>query len=262
MAANRSRDYYATLGVARDAKPDSIRKAYRHLARKLHPDVNPGDKAAEDRFKDVQEAYDILGDERKRDVYDRYGFYSDQASPQGSGAQGGGFGFEGFDFTDLGRQAGAGGSLGDLFDSFMGGGRGRRRESTAPRPGEDLEYAMEIGFDDAIRGTTERLRIARHSACAPCRGTGSAQGAPPGVCGTCNGTGQTQQAAGNMRFSIPCPACQGSGRVRTLCPSCGGEGRVSGTDAIDVRIPPGTQENSPPAHIRQGQRGSAGRAVR
>lgn len=253
MAANRSKDYYATLGVTRNAKADAIRTAYRHLARKLHPDVNPGDKAAEERFKDVQEAYDILSDEEKRGIYDRYGFYSEQARQQASAGQGHGFGFDGFDFSDLGRQA-AGANLGDLFEGMFGG-RARGRGQARRRHGEDLEYEMEIAFDGAIRGATERLKISRQVPCAPCSGSGNAKGEPPSVCETCGGSGQSQRMAANMRFSVPCAECGQTGQVRTPCPQCAGEGRVLATNTIDVRIPPGTREN---ARLRLQGKGNAG----
>ncbi|MCY4188251.1 MAG: molecular chaperone DnaJ [Bryobacterales bacterium] len=251
MAANRSKDYYATLGVPRNAKADAIRTAYRHLARKLHPDVNPGDKAAEERFKDVQEAYDILSSEEKRGIYDRYGFYSEQARQQASAGQG--FGFEGFDFSDLGRQGSGGANLSDLFEGVFGGGRGRG--APARRPGEDLEYEMEISFDGAIRGSTERLKVSRQARCAACSGSGNARGEGQRTCTTCGGTGQSHRRAGNMRFSVPCAACDRTGQVRTPCAECSGEGRVPMTDTIDVRIPPGTREN---ARLRLQGKGNAG----
>ncbi len=239
MAANRGKDYYKTLGVGRDAKPNAIRNAYRHLARKLHPDVNPGDRAAEERFKDVQEAYSVLSDQKKRSVYDRYGFYSDQARP---GARpGGGFDFEGFDFSDLGRQASA--SFGDLFQT-LAGSHGRRTAPTGPAAGEDLEYAMDITFDEAIHGEKKRLRISRMAACAACAGSGQTRGPSSGRCGTCSGSGQMHQAAGNMRFRLPCSACGGTGRVRTPCGDCSGEGRRSTQVTVAVRIPAGTGDNT------------------
>ncbi len=257
MAARRSKDYYAALGVSRDAKQDAIRKAYRHLARRLHPDVNPGDTAAEDRFKDVQEAYDILSDEKKRQFYDRHGFYSGQAysGAPGGGGRRGGFGFDGFDFNDFTGESGAGPDLGSMFDSVFGGGRRRKANSTERRPGEDLEYSLDVGFDDAIQGTTVRLNIERQGRCSPCRGSGSAPGSPPHPCGPCGGSGQAQAGMGNMRFNVPCPACGGDGMIRTACHSCGGEGRVSGTGSVEARIPPGTGENS---RLRIPGKGNAG----
>ncbi len=262
MATNSSKDYYRALGLARNAGADDIRKAYRRLARKYHPDVNPGDPAAEVRFKDIQEAYTVLSDEKKRRFYDRHGFYSDQAfsgsggAPPGGGRPGG-FGFDGFDFSDLGRQGGAGSApdFGSLFDTILGGGRRSRTADGGRQPGEDLEYAIDIPFRDAILGSTERLNISRQGPCASCRGSGSADAGPPRSCPQCAGTGQVQQAAGNMRFSLPCSACRGTGEVRNQCPSCGGEGRVSDNASIEVRIPPGTQEN---ARLRVAGKGNAG----
>ena len=258
MAAQPSKDYYGALGVARNAKPDAIRKAYRHLARKLHPDVNPGDSVAEDRFKEVQEAYGVLSDEKKRAFYDRHGFYSDQAYSTGGAAGGrpGGVGFDGFDFTDFPRQAGgAGPDLGSIFESMFGGGRHHRREASDPNPGEDLEYTLEIGFDDAIQGTPVRLNIVRLTSCADCRGSGSAHGAPPQACTDCGGAGQIGRAAGNMRFSVPCHVCGGQGKVRSVCRECAGEGRLRSSTPVETRIPPGTQDN---ARLRVPGKGNAG----
>ena len=260
MAARRRNDYYATLGVGRTAKPDAIRKAYRHLARKLHPDVNPGDSAAEERFKEVQEAYSVLGDEKKREFYDRHGFYSEQAQSgaPGSGGSPGGFGFEGFDFSDFGAGGaeGARPDLGSLFESFLGGGRRKRGQAAQPSKGEDLEYALEVGFNDAIRGKSVRLNVQRYSRCEPCAGTGSAKGAPPRRCGQCGGSGHSQASMGNMRFNVPCQACGGGGSTRTPCATCDGEGRVRGSGTVEARIPPGTGEN---ARLRLAGKGNAGR---
>ncbi len=256
MAFGRGRkDYYSTLGVPRDAKPDTIRKTYRHLARKLHPDVNPGDSAAEDRFKEVQEAYGVLNDNKKREFYDRHGFYSDQAytsgGPTGPGT-GDGFGFDGFDFNDFAGQGAP--DLGSLFESVLGGHR-RKAPSTDKRPGEDLEYTLEVGFEDAIRGTEVRLNIQRYRPCGPCSASGSSAAAPPHQCQQCSGSGKSNVAMGNMRFSVPCPACQGEGLIRTPCPSCGGDGRVRETSAVETRIPAGTGENS---RLRIPGKGNAG----
>lgn len=257
MAAHPGKDYYAALGVARNAQPDAIRKAYRHLARKLHPDVNPGDSVAEDRFKEVQEAYGVLSDEKKRAFYDRHGFYSEQAYSTGGapGGRPGGFGFDGFDFTDFQRQAGgAGPDLRSIFEAMLGG-RAQRREASEPVPGEDLEYTLEISFDDAIKGTPVRLNIVRSISCQDCRSSGSAHGAPAQACTDCGGSGQIGRAAGNMRFSVPCQVCGGQGRVRSVCRECGGEGRVRSTNTVETRIPPGTQDN---ARLRVPGKGNAG----
>ena len=261
MAAGRGKDYYATLGVGRKAPPANIRKAYRHLARKLHPDVNPGDPGAEDRFKDIQEAYAVLSDKKKRAFYDRFGFYSDQAFAEGSGrrhpgGRPGGFGFDGFDFSGFDTPGTSPGpDLGKLFESLFSGGRRRRPSRPEKQEGEDLEYELKIGFEEAIRGTKVRLRVSRQRPCSPCAGTGLANGAHPARCSACNGTGQSSQAAGNMRFSVPCPVCGGEGRVRTHCPSCTGDGRTTANDTVEVKIPAGTGENS---RLRLKGKGNAG----
>ena len=259
MATNPRKDYYATLRVARDATPDTIRKAYRRLARKFHPDVNPGDPVSEDRFKEIQEAYDVLSNQQKREFYDQHGFYADQAfSGTGETAgRGGGVGFDGFDFSNFGRPGGAGQGpdFGSLFEGLFGGGRQQRGASEAPQAGEDLEYTLDFGFDAAIKGATVRLNIARLSTCGQCAGTGNAGGAAPGECAGCKGRGQVHQAAGNMRFSVPCPRCRGKGRVRSVCNACNGEGRGRETTPIEARIPAGTQENS---RLRIPRKGNAG----
>lgn len=246
-------DYYETLGVARGASEDDVRKAYRRLARKYHPDLNPGDKSAEDRFKNVQEAYEILSDAKKRQMYDQYGFYSDQAMP---GAEGGPFqngpnmGFGGFDFSEFARRGG-GGAAGqqdngfgfrDLFDQVFSGGRTGPAQS-APQRGSDLEYALSVDFWQAIKGTQVRLNVTRQEQCETCKGTGSAGGTSP-VCPECNGSGTVDQMAGAMRFNLTCPRCGGKGRLRNACPTCYGDGRVSRTDSVEVRIPAGVQAGS------------------
>lgn len=185
MPAAHKEDYYGTLGVSRDAKADDIRKSYRKLARKYHPDLNPGDKAAEDRFKKVQEAYDVLSDAKKRQVYDQYGFYSDNIPPGGPGAGAGehgpGMGFGGFDFSDFVNRSGAGhagGGVGgagfrDIFSQFFGGGRGEHPASV-PEKGSDLEYGLNVDFWESIRGTQARLNVVRQEVCETCGGSGAA----------------------------------------------------------------------------------------
>ncbi len=256
MAFGHSKkDYYSTLGVARNAKPDDIRKSYRHLARKLHPDVNPGDSTAEERFKEVQEAYGVLGDEKKREFYDRHGFYSDQAYTTGSrsgSSSEGGFGFDGFDFNEFAGQEAP--DLGSLFDSILGNQR-RKAPSTEKRPGEDLDYTLDVGFDAAIRGAEVRLNIGLFRPCKSCSATGSSAAAPPHQCTRCGGSGQSQATMGNMRFNVPCPGCRGEGVIRTPCTACGGEGRISEASTVDARIPAGTREN---ARLRLPGKGNAG----
>jgi len=264
--ASSKHDYYETLGVARGASDDDVRKAYRKLARKYHPDLNPGDKSAEDRFKNVQEAYDILSDTKKRQMYDQYGFYSDQAMPGAGGAEGnaGGpnMGFDGFDFSEYARRGAAQpgaqengeGSFGfgDLFGQFFGARR--PQQSQAPQRGADLEYALNVDFWQAIKGTQVKLNITRQELCETCKGTGSAGGNTP-VCPECNGSGQVDQMAGAMRFNLTCPRCQGKGRLRNTCPTCYGDGRDSHQDSVEVRIPAGVQAGS---RLRVQGKGNAG----
>ena len=271
MPAAGKQDYYGVLGIERDAKADDIRKSYRKLARKYHPDLNPGDKAAEERFKKVQEAYDILSDAKKRQVYDQYGFYSDNIPPGGPGAPGGGpsggasygpgMGFGGFDFSDfVNAQGGAQGNAGsaggfrDIFSQFFGGRRGDSG-SSAPEKGSDLEYGLNIDFWESIRGTQVKLNIVHQETCETCGGSGATGGSTT-VCPECDGTGNVTQMAGAMKFSLTCPRCEGKGRLRNVCPTCHGDGRISKPDHVEVRIPPGAQAGS---RLRVAGKGNAGR---
>ncbi|HLK65235.1 MAG TPA: molecular chaperone DnaJ [Bryobacteraceae bacterium] len=262
-------DYYETLAVPRKASADDIRKAYRKLARKHHPDLNPGDKSAEERFKNVQEAYDILSDPKKRQMYDQYGFYSESGFPGagGAGASGQaphpGMDFGGFDFTDYatgarqggggGRRTETGGGFRDIFSQFFGG-RGGSEQHAEPEKGGDLEYVMDIDFWQAIRGTQTRLNISHYETCETCHGSGST-GSGEVACPQCKGTGNVSQMAGAMRFNLTCPKCGGSGRLRNACPTCGGDGRVTRTESVDVRIPPGARNGS---RLRVAGKGNAG----
>ena len=257
-------DYYQALGVGREATADEIRKAYRRLARKHHPDLNPGDKTSEDRFKKVQEAYDILSDEKKKQMYDQYGFYSENGAPApGAGARGPSMGFGGFDFSDAfsrgtgkrgaGAASGAGGGA-DFQDIFNQWFSQAPEESAAPQKGNDLEYGLSIDFWQAIKGTQVRLNITRQESCATCSGTGTKSGANM-VCPECNGSGNVTQAAGAMRFSLSCPRCNGSGRLKNRCETCLGDGRISTPETVEVRIPAGAQQGS---RLRVAGKGNAG----
>jgi molecular chaperone DnaJ len=279
MPTTPKHDYYETLGVSRTASDDEIKKAYRKLARKYHPDLNPGDNSAEGRFKNVQEAYDILSEPKKREMYDQVGFYSDSGFPA-AGAGGGGGGarhpnmdFNGFDFSDLfsraqqnearartsagGATGGAAGSTGfkDIFSQFFRGGAEGGEVDEQPEKGADLEYGLNIGFWQAIRGTQTKIEIARYEECPECHGAGGNE-AGSVACPQCNGTGNVQQMAGNMKFNLTCPRCGGKGRLKNTCSSCHGDGRISHTEFVDVRIPAGAQNGS---RLRVAGKGNAGR---
>jgi molecular chaperone DnaJ len=232
-------DYYETLGVPKSAPADEIRKAYRKLARKYHPDLNPGDKSAEERFKNVQEAYDVLSDPKKRQMYDQFGFYSENGSYAGQGSPYGGSGgpqpnmdFSGFEFSDFfqgaggaGRRPETGGAGGfrDIFSQFFGG-RGAAAHQAEPEKGGDLEYAMDIDFWQAIRGTQARVNITRYDTCGTCHGSGAdPRGAGEVTCPQCKGSGHVTQMAGAMRFNLTCPKCGGTGKLRNVCPTCGAQ---------------------------------------
>ncbi len=264
MASTTKTDYYELLGVARKASVKDIRAAYRKLARKYHPDLNPGDKSAEEKFKQIQEAYEVLSDTKKRQMYDQFGFnVPAQGGMPGPGAGYGGvspddihFDFGGFDFGGAASQGGAAGGAGsfrDLFSQFFRGATaasaGHERE-----PGTDLEYQIEITFAEAMRGTVKKLSFTRLDTCSVCHGEGVAPGDEK-VCPTCNGTGQTTQVSGKMRFQVTCARCGGTGRQRTVCRACGGEGRVQKMETLDVRIPPGAFTGS---RVRVAGRGNAG----
>jgi molecular chaperone DnaJ len=256
MPATAKTDYYELLGVPRKANAKDIRAAFRKLARKYHPDLNPGDKASEEKFKQIQEAYDVLSDTKKRQMYDQHGFYSENlagGAPGGASEGPGGvhFDFGGFDFG-----GGAGTSFRDLFSQVFRGGAAAESAAAAREPGGDLEYQLEIGFSEAVRGVVKKLSVVRLDACAPCHGTGAI--GSPQTCTACNGTGAIQQAAGRMRFNVPCNRCGGTGKLRTPCRACNGEGRVRRTETIDVRIPAGVASGSLVRVAGKGNSGTMG----
>ena len=243
MPVTSKQDYYELLGVSRNAAQKELRQAYRKLARKYHPDLNPGDKSAEEKFKQVQEAYDVLSDSKKRQMYDQFGFETPGAGgmppPGDGGVQ---FDFGGFDFGGGAGQGGAGPSFRDLFSQFFRGGGAAAEAPTHAEPGSSLEYQIEITFWEAVRGTVKKLTISRLDTCAECRGTGTV--GQPQTCTACGGTGQVTQTSGRMRFNLTCTRCGGSGRIRNICRVCGGDGRVQRVDTIEVRIPAGVQTGS------------------
>jgi molecular chaperone DnaJ len=270
MPTTTNKDYYATLGVKKTATPEEIRKAFRKAARRYHPDVNPGDKKAEEKFKEISEANDILSDEKKRKVYDQLGFYSDQIDPAQAEAyarqqSAGGrvpVDFEGFDFSGFGGGGGAGtqagtGSSGwsnfkDIFSGIFSGAQQQQRPR-GPQPGTDLEYQATVDFWTAIRGGQARMQIHRQETCPTCPGKAHTGG--PVTCPECNGTGQVTQMGGRMKFNIQCPRCGGTGRITNDCPTCHGEGTVSRTETVDFRIKPGTRDGQ---RIRLPGKGNAG----
>ena len=247
MPTTTKQDYYELLAVGRKASQKEIRQAYRKLARKYHPDLNPGDKSAEEKFKQVQEAYDVLSDTKKRQMYDQFGFDAERRTAvppeQDPGTH---FDFGGFDF------GGAGGTnFRDLFSQFFRGGAG----AAAPEneAGSDLEYGIEIDFWEAVRGAVKKVTVSRLEACATCGGSGAV--GSPQTCEVCGGTGHVSQVSGRMRFNVACTRCGGTGRLRAMCRVCGGEGRVRRSETIDVRIPAGVQSGS---RVRVPGHGNAG----
>ena len=269
MATTTQKDYYGILGVKKTATPEEIRKAFRKAARKYHPDVNPNDKRAEERFKEISEANDVLSDEKKRKVYDQLGFYSDQIDPSQAEAyarrqrEGGvPVDFGGFDFSGFqggghaGPQAGAGsstwGSFKDIFSGIFSGAQQQQRPH-GPQPGTDLEYQATIDFWSAIRGGQARIQVNRQETCPTCHGMAQTGGPMP--CPECNGTGQVTQMGGRMKFNIACPRCGGTGRITSDCPTCHGEGTVSRQETVEFRIKPGTRDGQ---RIRLQGKGNAG----
>lgn len=251
------RDYYEVLGVSRDASADDLKKAYRKLAVKYHPDKNPGDKAAEDKFKEVSEAYDVLNDDQKRAAYDRYG-HSAFSGGMGGPSAGGAGGFH--DPFDIFREVfSGGGGGGGIFESFFGGGAGggrggRRRDG--PQRGNDLRYGIEISLEDAARGIEKEIEYDRLNQCKTCSGSGSASGAGKKSCRTCNGVGQVISSRGFFQIQQTCPDCQGSGEVISdPCKACTGTGRSREHTKLRVKIPAGIEDGS---RLRSGSNGDYG----
>ena len=243
------KDYYRILGVERKATAAEIKRAYRKLARKFHPDLNPGDKTAEAKFKEIQEAYSVLSDPKKKSQYDQFGFIGDQ-SPPGAGQRTYSSGFEGFDFSDSGSSG-----FTDFFESLFG--RGARAAQAGPERGEDLHYTMKIGFEEAINGLQTRIQLMRLVSCPACQGSGHLHSTGKGRCPTCQGSGRAHLQRGSMKFATTCPACQGTGVSRgERCRDCRGQGVAQKTELINVKIPAGVDAGS---RVRVPGKGNVGR---
>jgi molecular chaperone DnaJ len=241
-------DYYKTLGVERKATAAEIKKAYRKLARKYHPDLNPGDKAAEKKFKEIQEAYSVLSDPKKRSQYDQFGFVGD-IPPGGGQHQAYSSSFQGFDFSDFGSS-----SFRDFFENVFSGAT--RQAHPQVSKGDDLHYRMKISFNDAIHGLQTRIQLTRLIACSSCVGRGYIHRNGQSVCSVCKGTGQTQMQRGAMRFATVCQACGGRGMAPGVeCSSCHASGHIQKTELINVRIPAGVDTGS---KVRIKGKGNAG----
>ncbi|MCU0796854.1 MAG: molecular chaperone DnaJ [Akkermansiaceae bacterium] len=243
-----NRDFYEVLGVAKDASPEEIKKAYRKLAVKFHPDKNPGDAAAEEKFKELGQAYEVLSDADKRAAYDRYG----HAAFTGGGGFGGGGGGGFHDPMDLFSQV-FGGAFGGGFEEFFGGGR---RQRSGKQRGSDLRYDLEISLEEAAKGVEKELEIEHHAACGTCNATGSKSGGGARTCSTCGGRGVVARQAGIFIQQTTCPECRGTGEtIADPCPDCRGEGRVTKASRIKIRIPAGVEDGT---RLRSSGNGDAG----
>ncbi len=239
-----NRDYYDILGVSRSASDDEIKKAYRKAAMQYHPDRNPGDTSAETRFKEVNEAYDVLKDPQKRAAYDRFGH---AAFEQGGHPGAGGFDMGGGGFADI---------FDEMFGDFMGGGGGRARTRRGPTRGADLRYNMEVTLEEAFHGKKATIRVPTSVQCEACDGSGAQGGAQPSTCPTCHGQGAVRASQGFFTIERTCPTCQGQGKViENPCSACGGAGRVRKDRSLQVTIPAGVEDGT---RIRLSGEGEAG----
>lgn len=232
------RDYYEVLGVAKGVDAEEIKKAYRKMAVKYHPDKNPGDKAAEEKFKELGEAYEVLNDPQKRAIYDQHGHAAfDRRTGGGGFGRGGGGGFH--DPFDIFREVF---SSGNVFDEFFGGGRS---DPSQPQRGDDLRYDMEITFDEAAHGCEKEITVTKKDRCEVCKGSGAESGSNTRTCPTCGGRGQVLSSRGIFSIAQTCPSCQGAGRViEKPCKACRGAGRRDNTSKIKLRIPAGVDSGS------------------
>ena len=243
------RDYYEVLGVDRNADDAALKKAYRQLAKKLHPDVNPGNKDAEEKFKEVNEAYEVLSDPQKRARYDQFGHEDPTAGGYGGGY--GGAGFEGF------------GGFGDIFSEFFGGGSPGGARARGPVQGDDLRYDLVLTFEEAAKGCTKELNITRDEVCPDCKGSGAKDGTQPVVCPTCKGSGQVfgvqNTMLGSIRVARPCTTCHGEGKiVKDPCTKCNGRGKIRTNRRVTVKIPAGVDTGRVMTMGGQGMAGEHG----
>lgn len=246
MSSTAKRDYYEVLGVNSKASDAEIKKAFRKLARKYHPDINPGDKTSEPKFKELNEAYEVLSDSKKREKYDQFGHAAfDPAYGQNNGQQ---YGYSGSggnaDFNSRGFE--------DIFGNIFG----ERLRRTGPRKGEDITYSVEVDLEDAIFGKTMQVELAREVKCGTCNGTGAQPGSQRQTCPTCMGSGRIASGKGYLQIAQPCPTCHGEGELNTNpCRVCNGRGQTPKTERINVKIPPGVDNGS---KVRMAGLGSPG----
>lgn len=250
MAAPGKKDYYEILGVGRGASADEIKKAYRKLTHKYHPDANPGDAEAEKKFKEINEANEVLSDPQKRAQYDQFGYVGDMPPGGGFGGFEGG-GFSAADFGDI---------FGDMFGNAFGGSHRRTADPNAPRRGDDLEYTIQVSLEDAFRGLTRKIEIPRMETCPHCGGNGAEPGTKIETCPQCGGKGQVQHTVntpfGQMAQVTVCPNCRGKGKIITkLCRECHGQGRIRKQHSVEVKIPAGVDTGM---RLRVSSQGEAG----
>jgi molecular chaperone DnaJ len=240
-------DFYDILGVSKSADADELKRAYRKLAMQFHPDRNAGDKTAEQKFKDINEAYDVLKDDQKRAAYDRFGHAAFENGSRGPG--------------DFGFGGGFSGGFADIFEEMFGA-MGGRRSQAGPSRGSDLRYNLEVSLEDAFRGKQTTIRVATFAHCDSCKGSGAEPGTRPSSCRTCHGHGRVRRQQGFFSIEQTCPTCQGSGQtIDKPCKSCGGQGRVRREKTLSVNIPPGVEDGTRIRLAGEGEAGQHGAAT-